>query len=130
MESLRFKGTVDEIDVGKISSGMEAEIQIGALPDTKIPGRVDRIFPKAKKEGNATLFDIEISFGKDAAGSDPAGRIFGHGEHPDPRPRKQVVLLPERLVLFEDGKKFRRGPRRAGGGRRRRSKSGQAFPTD
>ena len=58
MASLLFKGTVDEIDVGKIADGMAAEIQIGALPDAKIPGHVDRIFPKAKKEGNATLFDI------------------------------------------------------------------------
>src|SRR5512136_739429 len=60
MGSLLFKGTVDEIDVGKIADGLAAEIQIGALPDAKIPGRVDRIFPKAKKEGNATLFDIWI----------------------------------------------------------------------
>src|SRR5512136_404526 len=31
MESLRFKGTVDEIDVGKITQSMAAEVTIGAL---------------------------------------------------------------------------------------------------
>ena len=75
MASLLFKGTVDEIDVGKITDGMAAEIQIGALPDAKIPGRVDRIFPKAKKEGNATLFDIEIpSMKRPGRRSGPASR--------------------------------------------------------
>jgi HlyD family secretion protein len=104
MESLRFKGTVDEIDVGKISSGMEAEIQIGALPETKIAGRVIRIFPKAKKEGNATLFDIEISIAPAAGTTLRAG--FSATASIRIRERKQVLVLPERLVLFEDGKRF------------------------
>jgi HlyD family secretion protein len=104
MGSLRFKGTVDEIDVGKISSGMDAEIQIGALPDIKIPGRVLRIYPKAKKEGNATLFDIEISIAPDAGTTLRAG--FSATASIRIRERKQVPVLPERLVLFENGKKF------------------------
>jgi HlyD family secretion protein len=104
MQSLRFKGTVDEIDVGKIVSGMEAEIQIGALPDAKISGQVARIYPKAKKEGNATLFDIEISI------SNPAGATLRAGFSATAsiriRDRKQVLMLPERLVIFENGKRF------------------------
>jgi HlyD family secretion protein len=104
MASLLFKGTVDEIDVGKIAEGMDAEIQIGALPDAKISGRVDRIFPKAKKEGNATLFDIWIGI-KNAAGATlRAG--FSATASIQIQARKQVVLIPERLILFEDGKKL------------------------
>lgn len=104
MGSLLFKGTVDEIDVGKIADGMAAEIQIGALPEAKIPARVDRIFPKAKKEGNATLFDIWIliddaSGAKLRAGFSATASILI-------RERWQAVLIPERLVLFEDGKRF------------------------
>jgi HlyD family secretion protein len=104
MGSLLFKGTVDEIDVGKITEGLTADIQIGALPDAKIPGRVERIFPKAKKEGNATLFDIWIQIAEApgitlrAGFSATAGILI--------RERQKVVLLPERLVLFEDGKKL------------------------
>jgi HlyD family secretion protein len=112
MESLRFKGTVDEIDVGKISAGMEAEIQIGALPDAKIPGKVTRIYPKAKKEGNATLFDIEIALGKDAAITLRAG--FSATASIRIRERRQVLILPERLVLFENGKRFVEVPEGAG----------------
>ncbi len=104
MASLLFKGTVDEIDVGKIGDGMAAEIQIGALPDSKIAGRVDRIFPKAKKEGNATLFDIWIQL------EDPSGATLRAGFSATAsiqiRERKDIVLVPERLVLFEDGKRF------------------------
>jgi HlyD family secretion protein len=112
MASLLFKGTVDEIDVGKIVEGMDAEIQIGALPDTKIPGRVDRIFPKAKKEGNATLFDI--GFIKDTAG---VTLRAGLGQHPDPRAEGGRLSS---AVLFEDGKKFVEIPTAR---RRRRSRS-------
>jgi HlyD family secretion protein len=104
MRSLLFKGTVDEIDVGKIAEGLSAEIRIGALPDARIPGRVERIFPKAKKEGNATLFDIWIHI-DDASG---ATLRAGFSATADIliRERKQVLLLPERLLLFEDGKRF------------------------
>ncbi len=104
MGSLLFKGTVDEIDVGKIADGLAAEIQIGALPEARIPGRVDRIFPKAKKEGNATLFDIWILIDDLAGASLRAG--FSATASIQIRERRQVPLLPERLVLFEDGKKF------------------------
>lgn len=104
MGSLLFKGTVDEIDVGKIADGLAAEIQIGALPEARIPGRVDRIFPKAKKEGNATLFDIWILIDDLAGASLRAG--FSATASIQIRERRQVPLLPERLILFEDGKKF------------------------
>lgn len=104
MDSIRFKGTVDEIDVGKIVTGMPAEITIGALPDAKISGEVIRIYPKAKKEGNATLFDIEISLTKDPGVLLRAG--FSATASIRIRERQQVPILPERLVIFEKGKRF------------------------
>ena len=104
MNSLRFKGTVDEIDVGKIVALMPAEITIGALPDAKIAGEVTRIYPKAKKEGNATLFDIEISIVRDPGMVLRAG--FSATASIRIRERKQVLMLPERLVIFENGKRF------------------------
>jgi len=104
MASLLFKGTVDEIDVGKIITGMDAEIQIGALPDAKIVGRVIRIYPKARKEGNATLFDIELSIDRTSGPTLRAG--FSATASIRIRERKQVATLPERLILFEGGKRF------------------------
>ncbi len=112
MESLRFKGTVDEIDVGKITSGMAAEVTIGALPEAKIAGTVTRIYPKAKKEGNATLFDIEISIVKDPGIVLRAG--FSSTASIRIRDRKQVLVLPERLVIFENGQRFVEVPEGSG----------------
>jgi HlyD family secretion protein len=104
MGYLLFKGTVDEIDVGKILIGMAADIQIGALPDSRIAGKVERIFPKAKKDGNATLFDIEILI-VDAGGQQlRAG--YSATATITVRERKDILTLPERLVLFENGKKY------------------------
>ncbi len=104
MGSLLFKGTVDEIDVGKIASQMAAEVTIGALPEARIRGLVERIYPKAKKEGNATLFDIEISIDKSEGLTLRAG--FSATASIQIRERKQVLVLPERLILFENGKRF------------------------
>ena len=60
MSTLVFKGTVDEIDVGKLHEGMPARIKIGALPDAKVDGKVYKIAPKSKTAEGATLFDVEI----------------------------------------------------------------------
>jgi HlyD family secretion protein len=109
MGSLLFKGTVDEIDVGKISTGMGAEIQIGALPEARIKGNVNRIYPKARKEGNATLFDVEIGI---AQASDVTLRA-GYSATASVliRSRQKVLLLPERLILFEKAKHYVEVPR-------------------
>ena len=43
MERLLFKGTVDEIDVGKLKEGMPVEIKGGALPNDTVRGTVKKI---------------------------------------------------------------------------------------
>ncbi|MFQ5864239.1 MAG: HlyD family secretion protein [bacterium] len=60
MENLLFKGTVDEIDVGKLKEAMKADIKIGALPDAEIRGTLQKISLKAEKNENTTVFPIEI----------------------------------------------------------------------
>jgi HlyD family secretion protein len=49
MEKLIFRGTVDEIDVGKISEQMIAELKIGALPGKTVKGKVTLFSLKARK---------------------------------------------------------------------------------
>lgn len=60
MSNLIFRGTVDEIDVGRLNEGMPAMIKIGALPEARIEGEVYSISLKARNEDNATVFPIEI----------------------------------------------------------------------
>jgi len=104
MDNLLFKGTVDEIDVGKLHPGMMADIKIGALPDIKVRGKLERISPKAKKDGNATLFDIEILIQEVEGTKLRAG--FSATAYVKIQERQDTLLLPERLVTFEGDKRF------------------------
>ena len=103
MKDLIFKGTVDEIDVGKLRVGMNARIKVGALPTDVVTGRVSRIAPQAQQKEGATLFDVEIEL-------DPASNVTlraGYSANADLiiREKKDILTIPERLVTFEDGGK-------------------------
>ncbi|MDB4950783.1 MAG: efflux transporter, family, subunit [Gemmatimonadetes bacterium] len=98
MAHLIFRGTVDEIDVGKLHEGMPVEIKIGALPDARIQGTVRRISLKAKKEENATTFPVEISLTRTAGATLRAG-LSANAEI-IVRRRDHVLTLPERVVTF------------------------------
>jgi len=102
MATLIFKGTVDEIDVGKLHEGMPARIRIGALPEAKVEGKVSKIAPKSKTAEGATLFDVEIDL---LPGKDVILRA-GYSANADiaVREKADVLLVPERLVAFADGK--------------------------
>jgi HlyD family secretion protein len=100
MSDLIFKGTVDEIDVGKLSVGIPVRLKIGALPDQTITGKLSRIAPQAIERDNARLFEVEIvmdSF---------EGVLLraGYSANADIviREKKNILLIPERLVIFED----------------------------
>jgi HlyD family secretion protein len=104
MEHLIFKGTVDEIDVGKFHETMPAVINIGALPGKQIDGTITKIAPKAKIEQNATLFDIEIKLSQ----SDSVFLRAGYSANADIIINKKdnVLSIPERLVTFRADSTF------------------------
>ncbi|MCF7796463.1 MAG: efflux RND transporter periplasmic adaptor subunit [Lentisphaeria bacterium] len=104
MSELVFKGTVDEIDVGKVNLGMPASLKIGALPGTIVHGVVSRISPKARIQENATLFDIEI----DIMPSDSVTLRAGYSANADIiiRQAQDVLIIPERLLTFADDSVF------------------------
>jgi HlyD family secretion protein len=113
MSTLVFKGTVDEIDVGKLSEGMPARIKIGALPEAQVEGRVFKIAPKSRTAEGATLFDVEIEI---TQVRDVVLRA-GYSANADVvvREKADVLLLPERLVTFSEGKASVELPGPAGG---------------
>jgi len=104
MESLIFKGTVDEIDVGKLEQGMEAELKIGAIPDEEIWGKLLRISPKAKKQDNATLFDVEIAITKRGSKVIRAG--YSANAELLINKAEDTLFIPERLVEFDEDRTF------------------------
>jgi HlyD family secretion protein len=102
MKELIFKGTVDEIDVGKLREGMPARIKIGALPDARVDGDLYKISPKSKTQEGATLFDVEIALKPGEGVVLRAG--FSANADIVVREKTDVLLVPERLVTFKDGK--------------------------
>ncbi len=104
MKDLIFKGTVDEIDVGKISEGMKCELQVGALPGKNILGHVTLISLKAKKEDNTTVFPVEIRIDKTGDAVLRAG--FSANAHIIIASRDSVLSIPERVVTFRNDSAF------------------------
>jgi len=104
MEDLLFKGTVDEIDVGKIKEGMNCELQVGALPGKNITGNVTLISLKAKKEDNTTVFPVEIKIDQ----TDEALLRAGYSANANIiiARRDSVLAIPERVVTFRNDSAF------------------------
>ncbi|HUU46355.1 MAG TPA: efflux RND transporter periplasmic adaptor subunit [Acidobacteriota bacterium] len=99
MENLLFKGTVDEIDVGKLSEGMPVNIKIGALPAAAVKGVLYKISPKARKEDNTILFDVEIHI-TEIAEDIPLRAGYSANAEIVINKKDSVLVLPERLVTF------------------------------
>lgn len=100
MSDLIFKGTVDEIDVGKLKIDMPVRLKIGALPNQDITGRLKKIAPQATEKDNAKLFEVEIVM-------DSFEGIMlraGYSANADIiiREKKDILIIPERLVIFEN----------------------------
>jgi len=98
MGRLIFRGTVDEIDVGRLKEGMEVTIKVGALPDARIVGTVTRISLKAKKEQNATSFPVEIAL-RETEGALLRAGLSANAEIII-RKSENVLQIPERTVTF------------------------------
>ena len=100
MDSLVFKGTVDEIDVGKLTIGMPATIKVGALPDANVPGTLEKISLKAREENNTRMFPVEISI------DDPSIVLLraGYSANADViiNEAESVLTIPERVVYFQN----------------------------
>lgn len=116
MKELVFRGTVDEIDVGRLSEGMDVELRIGALPNVSVRGVLARISLQGRKEDNATVFPVEIAL--KPFEDQPAGGGTGSDGNPEASAatlragysanadiiiarRDSVLVVPERVVYFE-----------------------------
>jgi len=113
MKKLIFKGTVDEIDVGKLNEGMEAEITVGALPGKPVMGILDKISLKARKEDNTTVFPVEIIV-------QPAeGQVLRAGYSANAnviiQKKDSVLAIPERVITFRNDSAFVSIPQGAAG---------------
>ena len=98
MKDLLFRGTVDEIDVGKLKEGMPVTIKIGALPEARIDGVLSRISLLGKKQDNATVFPEETALTQTHGTTLRAG-YSANAEIVVAR-RDSALTIPERVVTF------------------------------
>jgi len=122
MSRLVFKGTVDEIDVGKLKEGMEAEIKVGALPNDTVRGVLSKISLKAEKKEQATVFPIEIAIPQSNNTTLRAG--YSANAHIIIQKKQQVLMIPERVVTFRNDSAFVQVPLPAGKSEERFIKTG------
>ncbi len=111
MNDLIFRGTVDEIDVGRLREQMPARIKVGALPRADVSGELAKIWLKATKEENSTVFPVEIEIveavernpAQPEAEPTPVVLRAGYSANAEIiiEQREDVLLIPERVVEFD-----------------------------
>jgi HlyD family secretion protein len=104
MERLIFKGTVDEIDVGKMKEGMDVEIKVGALPGDTVRGTLRKIWLKAEKKDNSTVFPVEILI--PSAKNTVLRAGYSANANIIIKKKMDVLTIPERVVSFSNDSAF------------------------
>jgi len=110
MDDLIFRGTVDEIDVGRLDQGLPAAVKIGALPNANVEAVLSKIWLKAEKEENSTVFPVELEIVSatemDLAQPEapPTEVVLRAGYSANAEiiieKRDQALLIPERVIEF------------------------------
>ena len=98
-----LRGTVDELDAGRLQAGMEARIELGALPGVLLQGALREISLIAGEKNGASVFDVVISIVPEEgvtlrAGYSAVARIVVAKAEGRP-------VIPERLVTYRSGPK-------------------------
>ncbi|MPT31984.1 MAG: efflux RND transporter periplasmic adaptor subunit [Chryseobacterium sp.] len=101
LNSLIFKGNIDEAQAGKLKQGMDMSVVIGALQNKSFPGKLTLIAPKGTEESGTIKFAVEGDvFNKTGeyirAGFSANGEILLSSQ-------KNALLLDESLIQYEKG---------------------------
>lgn len=100
MSDLVFLGRVDEIDVGKLSEGMELRLQIGALENKILSGTLEFISPKGAKMDGTVQFEVRAAI----THQETTVIRSGYSASADIvlERRESVLAVSERLLQFDD----------------------------
>jgi HlyD family secretion protein len=104
LEHLVFRGTVDEIDAGRLKTGMRGRITVGAMRDAEVTGELVEIALKSSIRDNATVFRVLMEV------ETPPGVTLRSGYSAvaeiEVDRRDDALVLPERVVEFRGGEAF------------------------
>lgn len=99
MNNIIFRGNIDETEVGKLRTGMDVSLGIGAIQGIKLPATLEYISPKGLNSNGAILFEIK------AAAQIPDTLIIRAGYSANAEivfaSRKQVMTVQETAIQFE-----------------------------
>ncbi len=104
MTDMIFLGRVDESEVGKLRKDMELSIQIGAIEDERLRGKLEYIAPKGVATEGVIEFEIRASI-------EPREDVLVRADYSANADivldrRDKVLAIDEGLLQFEDGKPF------------------------
>lgn len=105
MGEMIFEGKLDESEVGKIQTGMDIELTVGAIDKERFSAKLEYISPKGVTENGAIQFIIRAAIDKAGAGSFLRA---GYSANADIILAKKgkILVLPESVILFEEGKQY------------------------
>jgi HlyD family secretion protein len=104
MQDMIFKGQIDETDIGKIKTGMELSLTIGALEEETFSAVIEEIAPKGKSVEGTIQFDVEARV-KPKPGSFIRAGYSASADIILDR-RSQVLAVSEGNLVFEKKKTF------------------------
>ena len=101
LNSLIFKGKIDEAQAGKLKEGMDMNVVIGALQNKSFPGKVTLIAPKGTEESGTIKFNVEGNV------TNPKGEYIRAGFSANGEvllsSQKNALLLDESLIQSDKG---------------------------
>lgn len=106
MGEMIFEGKLDESEVGKVSTGMEIELTIGAIDKEKFAAKLEYISPKGVTENGAIQFLIRAAISE--LNKSNSFLRAGYSANADIilNKKEKVLSIPESLILFEQEKPY------------------------
>lgn len=65
-QELRLRALVNEVDIGKVKVGQEAEFTLASYADKTFTGKVENIYPQASTVNNVQFYEVDITADKEA----------------------------------------------------------------
>lgn len=104
MSDIIFKGKIDESEVGKIHTGMELTLSVGAVSETSYKAVLEYIAPKGETENGAIQFEIHAALKLQKGQSLRAGYSANADIVLDRR--ENVLAIPESWLIFKGDSAF------------------------
>lgn len=98
MGEMIFEGKVDESEVGKIKTGMDLILTVGAIEGARFSARLEYISPKGKEENGAIQFPIRAAVQSDTSKFLRAG--YSANADVILSRKDKVLAIPESVLQF------------------------------